>query len=36
MKNITPNAKLDPKMFQVPPGFKTIQPPKPPSVPNLK
>jgi hypothetical protein len=36
MKNITPNAKLDPKMFQVPPGFKTIQLPKPPSPPNLK
>jgi hypothetical protein len=33
MKNITPNAKLDPKMFQVPADFKTIQPPKPPSMP---
>jgi len=33
MKNVTPNAKLDPKMFQVPAGFKMVQPPKPPSIP---
>jgi hypothetical protein len=31
MKNIKPGAKLDPKMFQVPPDFKIAPPPvKPP------
>jgi hypothetical protein len=30
MKNVKPNAKLDPGMFKVPPGFKMVQPPKPP------
>jgi hypothetical protein len=33
MKNVTPNAKHDPGMFQVPAGFKMVQPPKPPSMP---